>query len=482
MDEQHGRRWSRRDFLIGAGTGVGATLGAAALGARWLDDPDRLPAIYEYFLDSYWLDSAGLAGDPLRPPLRSEAKADVAIVGGGFTGLATAIAVARRQPERRVVVLEGARCGYGASGRNGGFADVNYMAFPQFAASHEPEVARALYDLIATGQAQIERLAADAGVHCDFEKHGALQFARTDAQVAQLERVLATTQAMGLPERILDGAELQRRVRTDRFRAALTISGTAILNPGKLVRGMARAAEALGVEIHEATRVARIEPGRTVRVVTELGGVEAPQVVLATNGYTPQLGVFRTRLLPLCNYVVATEPLTAAQWDAIGWAGREALTDARVLFMYLRPTADGRIVAGGELAPHYFGGAPSGGNHAGAIRKLQRSLVETFPPLAGIRFTHAWGGTMAFTGDLTPHIGALDEAPNVFFALGYCGEGVVMSQLAGRIVAALLAGDAGEFAGLPFVGGAPPWVGPEPLRSLGVRAVERAMRALAGEG
>jgi glycine/D-amino acid oxidase-like deaminating enzyme len=428
------------------------------------------------------MESSGLHADALRPPLRGVAKADVAIVGGGFTGLATAIAVPRRQPRRRVVVLEGARCGYGASGRNGGFADVNYMAFPQFAATQDPQVARALYELIETGRTSIERLAAEAGVLCDFEHNGALRMASSDAQIEQMERMLPVVQAMGLASKLIDGAELQARVRTGRFRAAMTIPGTAILNPGKLVRGMARAAEALGVAVHEGSRVVRIEPGNTVRIETELGRLDAGQLVLATNGYTPQLGIFRQRLLPLCNYVVATEPLSPQQWQAIGWSGREALTDARVLFMYLRPTADGRIVAGGELATHYWDGAPSGGNHARAIRMLEQSLIETFPALAGIRFSHAWGGTMAFTRDLTPRIGALADAPNVLFALGYCGEGVVMSQLAGRIVAAMLAGDGGEFAGLPFVGGAPPWVGPEPLRTLGVRAVERAMVALAGEG
>jgi glycine/D-amino acid oxidase-like deaminating enzyme len=286
---------------------------------------------------------------------------------------------------------------------------------------------------------------------------------------------------MGLPARLVAGDELRALVRTERFRAGLTIPGTAILHPGKLARGMARVAEGLGVAIHEATRVVRIEPGQPIRITTEHGSVEAAQAVLATNGYTPQLGVFRQRLLPLCNYVVATEPLTPAQWEAIGWSGRQGLSDARVLFMYLRPTADGRIVAGGELAPYYTGSLPSSGNHPEAIAKLQRSLVETFPALEGIGFANAWGGTMAFTRDFTPRIGPLGDEPNLFTGLGYCGEGVVMSQLAGRILAALLAGEGGEFAALPFVGGAPPWVGPEPLRTLGVKAMERALRALAGE-
>lgn len=481
MPEDPKATWSRREFLAGTAVGLGAAAGAAALGRSWLDDPARPPSLYEYFVDSYWFATSGLRDDPLRFPLRGAHKADVAIVGGGFAGLATAIAVARRQPGRRVVVLEGARCGYGASGRNGGFADTTYMGFPEFAASHPPEVARGVYDAIAAGRRAIERLVVEDGVDCDFEPNGGLRMASSDGQIEGLERAHETLRALDVDARLVDGADLHALVRTERFRAGLVLPDTAILNPGKLARGMARVAESLGVEIHEGTRVVRVEPGRPVRINTELGRVDAAQAVLATNGYTPQLGIWSTRLLPICNYVVATEPLSRDQWDAIGWSGRQGLSDARVLFMYLRPTADGRIVAGGEMAPYYMGSRPSSGNHAPAIAKLQRSLVETFPALEGIGFTHAWGGTMGFTRDFTPRIGTLGDEANLFVGLGFNGEGVVMTQLAGIILAALISGDGGEYAPLPFVGGTPPWVGFEPFRTLGVKATERALRALAGE-
>jgi glycine/D-amino acid oxidase-like deaminating enzyme len=470
--------FSRRDFLGGAAVGAGA-LGAASVGvSSWLDDPNRLPDLYEYFVDSYWFESSGLRDDPLRAPLRGAARADIAIVGGGFTGLATAIAVARRQPGRRVVVLEGARCGYGASGRNGGFANVMYAGLDAFVAQHPPEVARGVYDVIATGMSAIERFVEQDGIDCDLEKNGNLTMAATDGQIEALAGVQAGLTKLGIDARMVEGAEFRALVKTDRFRAALSSSTTAILNPAKLARGMARLAESLGVTIHEGTRVVRVEPGRKIRIVTELGEVEAAQAVLATNGYTPQLGILTTRLLPLTNSVVATEPLTPAQWEAIGWSGRQGISDARVLFMYMRPTADGRIVAGGEAAMYFAGSKPSSGNYAPVVEKLKRSLVETFPALEGIRFTHAWGGTMAFTRDFTPRIGTLGDEGNLFFGLGYCGEGVVMSQVAGRILAGFLAGEAGEFGGLPFVGGLPPWVGFEPLRAFGVSALERAMRAL----
>ena len=470
---------TRRDFLTAAAaTALGAAGGSAL---SQIEDPARPPGLYEYYVDSYWFETSGLREDPLRAPLRDRIRADVAVVGGGFTGLATAIAIARRQPERRVVVLEGARCGYGASGRNGGFADVMYTGFPAFVAEHGPERGRAVYDVIATGKRAIERFVREDGIACDLESHGAIRMAATDHQRASLEEAQRGLAAMGIDARLVEGAELQALVRTERFRTALVTPDTSILNPAKLARGMARLAESLGVGIHEGTRVVQIEPGRPVRITTELGGVAATQAVLATNGYTPQLGIFRTRLIPLCNYVVATEPLTRAQWDAIGWSGRQGLSDARVQFMYLRPTADGRIVAGGEMAPYFEDSRPSSGNYAPAIDKLERSLVTTFPQLEGIRFTNAWGGTMAFTRDFTPRIGPLGEEGNLFFGLGYCGEGVVMSQLAGRILAAFVAGEAGEYASLPFVGGVPPWVGFEPLRTVEVKGLEAALRALAGE-
>jgi len=287
---------------------------------------------------------------------------------------------------------------------------------------------------------------------------------------------------MGLPARLLGRDELRREVvDSPRFVGGLATPEGGILDPAKLARGMLRVAESAGVEVHEATRVLRLEPGPRLRVRSERGSVEAERAVLAVNGYAPAMGVFRSRLLPLCNYMVATEPLGPERLAALGWRGRHGLSDARVNFMYLRLTADGRIACGGETAPYFYGSRPSSGPYAPALERLRASLVETFPPLAGVRFTHAWGGTMGFTRDFTPRIGWLGNDRRVLYALGFCGEGVVMSQLAARVVAGLAAGDERGLAGLPFVGGPPPWVGFEPLRSLGVRALERGLEILAGE-
>lgn len=472
-------RLTRRELLAGA-AGAGLGWAGATLPARWLADPDRPPELYESFVDCFWFDAAGLREGPLRPPLAGDQRADVAILGGGFTGLATAYHLARRNPSRRIVVLEGARCGYGASGRNGGFADRTYTGFPDYVAAHGPERARPVYDAIALGMASIERFVAEHGVDCDLERNGSLRMAAGDAQVEALAAAVEAARGLGIGARLVEGAELRALVHTERFPAGMLAPDTAILNPAKLARGMLRVVESLGVEVFEATRVLRVEPGDPLRIRAELGTVSAPRAVIALNGYAPQIGVLARRLVPLANYVVATEPLSPQQWEAIGWSGRQGLSDARVQFMYLRPTADGRIVAGGEGAPYTYGSRPSSGIDASVVERLRRSLLETFPQLAGIRFTHAWGGTMAFTRDFTPRIGSLDDAGRLAFGLGYCGEGVVMSQLFGRLLAAVVDGQRRELDGLPFLG-VPPWVGPEPFRALGVRAAERALRWLADE-
>jgi glycine/D-amino acid oxidase-like deaminating enzyme len=424
------------------------------------------------------MDSAGAWTEPVRPPLRGRQRADVAIAGGGFAGMATAYHLARRLPGKRIVLLEGARCGYGASGRNGGFADPGQPGLGWVYEHAGPEAARAYYDATVLGLDQIRAFAREHGVDCELEENGSLQLATHEAQLDGMARHAQRYAELGLPVALLGREEVRRAVRSERFVGGLRLPGHAILHPAKLALGMRRTIESLGVEVSERSKVLRVEPGATTRLVTEFAEVEAPRVVLALNGYAPQIGVLRNRILPLCNYVVATEPLSPGRWASLGWTGREGLSDARVQFMYLRPTADGRIVFGGESAPHFYGGAPSSGNHRPSLEKLKRSLLTTFPQLEGIRFTHEWGGTMGFTRDFTPSVGRLDGAENVFYAACCNGEGVVMTQLGGMILARLVAGDADPLTRLPIVDRPLPWLGVEPVRSIAVHLAEWALEAL----
>jgi glycine/D-amino acid oxidase-like deaminating enzyme len=475
------RRITRRAFVTGAAVG-GAGMWAAATLPRqaFIDDPDRPPELYEYFLDNFWFDSVGLYQERINAPLRGQQRADIAILGGGFAGMATAYNLIRRLPERRIVLLEGACCGYGASGRNGGFADAGMPGLSTVYDEAGPEGARAYYDATLLGLEQIRELAEAHGVDCDLEMNGVISMATEESQVPILEAQKSRYDAMGLEAELLDRAALRRSVSSDRFVAGLRDPQHAILNPAKLARGMKRVIERLGVEIFERSKVMRLEPGTPVRIGTEFGELEAASAVVTLNGYAPQLGLFRERLIPLCNYVAATEPLSQRQLQTIGWSGREGLSDLRVQFMYLRLTADNRIVFGGESSPYFYGSSPSSGNYAPSLERLKRSLLVTFPQLEGVRFTHGWGGTMGFTRDFMPSVGRLDGAENVFYAVGFNGEGVVMTQLAGKIVADLVAGEQTPLTDLPIVSRRMPWVGPEPVRYLGTRLAALALSA--GEG
>jgi glycine/D-amino acid oxidase-like deaminating enzyme len=473
------RAITRRGFLAGAAAGGAAMWAGAVLPRRaFEDDPERPPALHEWYVDAWWFESAGMYATPVLPPLRGRQRADIAVVGGGFCGMSAAWHVARRFPEKRVVLLEGARCGYGASGRNGGFADPGMPGLGWVWEEHGAEAARAYYEATLLGLDQIRAFARERGADCELEENGSLELADEERDLEDLAAAQARYSEVGVATELLDRDAMRRAVRTDRFAGALRLPAHCILNPAKLALGMRRALQAAGVVISERSRVLRLEPGAPTRITTEFAEVEAAQTILALNGYAPQLGLFVNRILPLCNYVCATEPLSPAQWESIGWAGREGLSDTRVQFMYLRPTADGRIVFGGESAPYFYGGEPSTGNYRPAIEKLQRSLLATFPQLEGVRFTHAWGGTMGFTLDFVPSIGRLAGAPNVFYAGGFNGEGVVMTQLAGLVLADLVAGEETALTRLPLVGKRMPWLPPEPFRSAAVRIYERVLTGL----
>jgi glycine/D-amino acid oxidase-like deaminating enzyme len=269
---------------------------------------------------------------------------------------------------------------------------------------------------------------------------------------------------MGLDTTLVQGKDLEAEIKSPRYVAGLKFPYGGILNPAKLARGMKPVIERAGVEVHERTLVLRVTPGKVHRVETEMGEIIAPTLVLGLNGYSPRLGFFRDRVLPLCSYVIATEPLTAAQWHSIGWQHRQGIADMRVLFDYQRPTADGRIVIGGSDAPYFADDVLSSGNYKPVLEMLTTSLFTTFPQLEGLRIDHAWGGTMAFTMDFTPSVGVMGDDSNIFYGVAYNGEGVAFSQTAGRIISELMAGEESDLSRLCVVNHHMPYLGPSSLR------------------
>jgi len=432
-------------------------------------DPARPPQLYEYFLDNFWFETAELEHQQLNPPLKGKHKADVVIIGGGFTGLASAHQLSRRFPDKKIVLLEGACCGYGASGRNGGFSGVGISGMMGYAKRVGPELGRKAFDGSVVGLTEIKRLISEHGVECDFEESGTLEAATDDEQAAQLEEHHRQYRSMGLEATLVQGKELEAEIRSPRYVAGLEFPYGGILNPAKLARATKSVVERAGVEVRERTLVTRVVPGKTHRVETELGEISAPVLVLGLNGYSHKLDFFRDRVMPLCSYVIATEPLSRQQWDSIGWSNRQGISDQRILFNYQRPTADGRIVIGGSDYPYFANDALSSGNHKPVIELLRRDLLTTLPQLEGVRIDHAWGGTMGFTLDFVPSVGVMGEHRNIFYGVAYNGHGVVLAYTAGRIISELVAGEQSELTDLYVVNHEIPWAGPQSLRALSAR-------------
>lgn len=446
---------------------------------RFTDDMNRPSHIDELARENYWFDSGGFGAETLNPPLKGNILADIVIIGGGFTGMAAAYNLITNHPDKKVVLLEGASCGYGASGRNGGFADTGVRGLWRVCSEQGPETARRIFDITLDGLDSIGNFAEEHGVDCDFAPNGSIELAANDSQTEMLEEEKEFHDKLGLEAALIDGRELQRTIRTGRYVGGLRCPYGATLNPFKLARGMKRVVEEKGVAVHEHTPAIRVERGRQVTVATPAGQVRAPAMVLATNAYSPGLGFFKNRIIPMCAYVIATAPLTEKQREAIGWRGREKLSDLNTIFNYFHLSRDSRIVFGGEGIRYLYGGRICTRMHRRTMDRLRKGLLAIFPQLDGIKVTHRWGGTVGMSLAFVPSVGVLGDKGNIFYAVGYSGEGVVLSQVAGKIINDLYSKNDSALTRLFFVNGPVPYSLPDPLRYLGVHAYKAYFRWLA---
>jgi glycine/D-amino acid oxidase-like deaminating enzyme len=426
------------------------------------------PAFYRS--RSLWLDR--LDGDPLtpRPALPGPTDVDVAIVGAGYTGLWTAYYLRRADPGLRVAVLEREIAGFGASGRNGGWCSA-------FIAMDRERLARragrgapiALQREMFGTVDEVGRVAGREGIDCHYTKGGSLQVATSPVQLARLEAGIRHARHWGMGEddlRLLDRAEAERRVRAAGLVGAAFTPHCAALDPARLVRGLAEVVERLGTPIYESTAVTRIRPGR---VDTTRGPVKAGIVVRATEGYTATLPGSRRAVIPLYSLMLATEPLPAEAWEQVGWSGGETLATGTHLSMYAQRTRDGRIACGRRGAPYHLGSRIRPGyDRDGRVHaRLRAVLGQLLPQAADAGVTHRWGGPIGIPRDWSASVG-LDQATGLAWAGGYVGDGVALSNLAGRTLADLIAGHDSQLTRLPWVQHRSRSWEPEPLRWLGV--------------
>jgi len=439
---------------------------------------DGAPATYR--TSSFWLDDLVVSGlDTLsaRPALTADARFDVCIVGGGLTGLWTAYTLAKADPGLRIAVLEREIAGFGASGRNGGWCSA---LFPRSAGSLEREhgfdAAVAMRQAMVDTVDEVGRVAGVEGIDCDFERGGTVVFARDEVQRGSARADVTEMRRFGV-----DRPEYwDQRTVGSRFGAtgldgdapgAMFDPACARLHPAKLVRGLARVVEALGVSLFERTEVIDWAAGavrfRAVDTGIE-GSVAARHVIIALEGYGAQRPRVRRRILPLYSLMIATEPLADDAWDEIGIEHGQTFSDYRHLLIYGQRTADNRFAFGGRGARYHWGSTvdPAYERVGEVFDRLHGALRDLFPVVGDARITHRWGGPLGIARDWHA-TASYNPKTGVGFAGGYVGDGLSTTNLAGRTLADLVLGRDTELTALPWANHRSPLWEPEPLRFAG---------------
>jgi glycine/D-amino acid oxidase-like deaminating enzyme len=412
----------------------------------------------------------------VRPPLDGDTDADVVIVGAGYTGLWTAYYLSTFDPDRRVLVIEATQCGFGASGRNGGWCTGEMpTGMLTMVRRHGLKAALQLFKAGRQSLAEIRRVTVEESIDCHWQQNGALYLARTEPQATRLRAWHEARRMLGITGlRLLKPAEASEWIGATGVIDAGYTPHCAVIQPARLVRGLAGAVARRGVRIAENTRALDIRPGQ---VRTDHGTVRARVVVCATEGYTGALRGHARRVVPLYSHMIATEPLPDDLLAKLDWRDRTAVADSHYRYGYLQRTADNRIVAGGRSVGYHFGSRTGRrfDRDERMRRLLRQMLVELLPPLADVGVSHHWGGAFGLHRDMLPVV-CYDETTGLAHVGGYGGEGIALSNLAGRSLAALVAGCDRPEAGLCWVNHRSRRWEPEPLRFIGVRGVS----ALAG--
>ncbi|WP_430644862.1 NAD(P)/FAD-dependent oxidoreductase [Agromyces sp. GXS1127] len=424
----------------------------------------------------FWIDDLAEEAKRPRPRLTGTRVADLAVVGGGYTGLWTAVLAKRANPDLHVVLLEARRIGWAASGRNGGFCEASLTHGRENGLSRWPDEMDQLDRLGLANLDAIEASEAEFGMDFEFERNGALDVAVEPHQVEWLHEAAADAASRGDDTvKLLDEHQVRDEVDSPTYLGAIWNTRTsAILHPAKLAAELARVAEEAGVEIFEDSPVTRLDtPGSTgaVQLVTGHGRVDATRAVLATNVFPSLLKRNRLMTVPVYDYVLMTEPLFDEQRASIGWANRQGVGDMANQFHYSRMTRDGRILYGGYDAIYHFGGRIRDAyeDRPESFEKLASHFFTTYPQLEGLRFTHKWAGAIDTSTQFTAFTGVARDG-RVAYASGFTGLGVASTRFMAETMLDLLAGRETERTGLKMVRTRPLPFPPEPAASLGINA------------
>ena len=410
--------------------------------------------------------------------LTADTRCDLLVIGGGFSGLWTALLAKQRNPERDVVLVEAGRIADGASGRNGGFVSPSLTHGTANGADRWPGEMAELVRLGHENLAGIEETVRAFGIDCGFRRADEITVAVEDHQVLDLHRTAELARALGEPVEVLDAAATRALINSESYLGAIAEPGIALVDPARLAWGLLEACRSLGVRVFEGTPVAGLSrDGAMMSASTGIARVTATRVALATNAYPPLLRRVSRYVVPVYDYVLMTEPLTAEQWAAIGWSGREGLSDAGNQFHYYRPTDDGRILWGGYDAIYHRGNGfgPEYDVDHEAFARLAQHFFQTFPVLEGLSFTHGWGGAIDTCSRFSPFWGTAHGGRTAYVA-GYTGLGVGSSRFGAAVMLDLLDGLATERTSLEMVRRRPIPFPPEPNAETSVATPARITR------
>ena len=402
------------------------------------------------------------------PPLAGDISADLAIIGGGFTGTSTAYHFSRRYPEKRVVLLEAASLANGASGRNGGMLLNGLPLDPP----PNPAVDALIYRTTNAGIDAIEEIIRRHNLPVSYRRDGTLSVF-TSAQRAEYAQAKAEYhRSIGVPSQFIDRSTLSMRLPLEGVYGALLDPNSGQLNGAQYVRSQRPLLVEQGVDIYEQTPVLKVEEGRTISLTTPNGCVRAQAIVLATNGYTSKLGYFRDAIFPVVSHVFATAPLDPA--EQLGWREWAGYYDDMDRISYSSLTKEGQVIFGGGsplgTAYNFNNGTQFTGSPADAAR-ISASIEESFyrytPGGRGVHIAQRWSGTLGLTLRRNILMGVRGEQRNVFYAVGYNGHGVTLANVAGQLLTDIYSGDDEKWRGLPFYQDSYTSIPPEPFRWAG---------------
>ena len=415
----------------------------------------------------FWLD------DPARPdpraPLTGAGTADLVVIGGGFSGLWTALLAKQRRPEWRVVLLEAQRIGWAASGRNGGFCAASVTHGPANARRFFPDEADTLERLGMENLDAIERTVRERGIECDFRRSGALTVATEPHQIEWLQEE---------DGELLDRDAVRAELNSPTYLAGCyDATGNAIVNPAQLAWGLARAAEHDGVRIHEGTAASAIRRERSgLTVLSAEGRITAPRIALGTSAFPNLVRRIRLHTVPVYDYALMTEPLSETQLRELGWRRRAGVGDMANQFHYYRLTADDRILWGGYDAIYHYGRRirPQYDQRPRTFELLARHFFETFPQLEGLRFSHRWGGAIDTCTRFCAFFGTAHRG-RVAYSLGFTGLGVGASRFGAAVMLDLLSGQPTGLTRLAMVRDRPLPFPPEPAAYVGIQLTRHSL-------